>query len=59
VSSEEGWVEGNDAHTLAEAVNQAVDDANQPEGTILKVDVYVRSVGDPNVGAYKAIVTPL
>jgi len=58
-SAGQGFLEGNDADTLAKAVRQAVDDANQPEGTILKVDLYVMSVGDPDVGAYKVIVTPV
>ena len=31
----------------------------QPPGTWLKVDIYVQSQGDPDVGAYKVIVTPL
>jgi len=59
VSSDEGWVEGNGPESLTEAIRQAVDDANQEEGTLLRVDIYVRSVGDPDVGAYKAKATAL
>lgn len=63
VSSEHGWEEVSDPEdhprALTQAIRNAVDDANQPDGALLKIDIYVRSVGDPDVGAYKVIVTPL
>lgn len=48
-----------DLEALREAIRAAVDAAGQPTGTWLKVDIYVQSAGDPDVGAYKAIVTPI
>lgn len=50
---------GERAEALHQAIRAAVEAAQQPDGTWLKVDIFVQSVGDPDVGAYKAIVRPL
>lgn len=48
------------SETLDDAVRQAVNNANQPDGTWLVLGpIAVLSVGDPNVGAYKATVSKI
>jgi len=46
--------------SLKDAIEQAVDNANQPDGTWLVLGpIAVLSVGDPNVGGYKATVSKI
>jgi hypothetical protein len=54
-----GFSRGDEA-TVEEAIRDAVNNANQPDGTWLVLGpITVLSVGDPNVGAYKATVSTI
>jgi len=51
--------EGVSRETLDDAIKKAVHAANKSHGTWLRIaSISVLSVDDPNVGAYKVIVTP-
>lgn len=47
---------GESGVSLADAIAAAVDHARKPHGTWFKVEVFVESVDDPNVGTYGAKV---
>ena len=55
----DSWT-GTSEESVDQAIRRAVDSANQPPGTWLAVGpIMVESVGDPDVGTYKATVTKI